>query len=761
MIEIFDNTIAIAHSKNHSGVRQTLQEHLANVAKLSAGYATPFGQADAAESIGWLHDVGKLKADWQERIMDLEAWDEGGKQTHAKPVFVEMKHDHKMAGAAYVVQSGSGHLESRKLTGLLIAGHHGGIADYDKFIEEIESGKWNATRDETAERVGTLQIPKLGFNHLVNIDYFSLSMLYSCLVDADCVDTSSHHDGRIVPPPFAGMAKLYQKLLTAQMPATASPAVQKMRSDVRDACLYSIPQARGVFSLHAPTGSGKTVSGGLWATGHAAHHNLRRLVYVAPYRTIIDQTADVYASLFGDENVLPHHATADFWDVKGAEGRLQRQLAENWELPVIVTTSEQFFESIYSGRPGASRKLHNLANSVLVIDEPQALPLRLLTPCLAALRALVEQFGCSVLFMSATVPPLQHAKLFGLEPVGGLNTPKLHIEEILSQYAKLGSSSVTTVLPKTFEPVKRVTVDIEKFNGCYWSSLGEFMGTKSQALAIANIRGGALNIFKSLPIGNRTYLSTWLCPLHRKNIVSEIRERLQTGKVCHVASTQVIEAGVDLDFPDTLLREKAPLDSLLQAFGRCNRNGHGKGECFVFSPHEGNGLRDYDKAISVVNALLYEQKRDPFDPTTLADYYTMLYAISNLDREKIMEHVSALNFETIRDGNEFGEGGFRLIQEAQVHLIVEYGTQEQIDGRDAALDAVQGKVVHDDFPPAWATRRLQNFVVSVYPQVFDKLTVAFPFAVANLYLNYFVWSGDYDERTGLGDVIESLGGSAE
>jgi CRISPR-associated endonuclease/helicase Cas3 len=374
-------------------------------------------------------------------------------------------------------------------------------------------------------------------------------------------------------------------------------------------------------------------------------------------------------------------------------------------------------------------------NSVIIIDEPQALPLRVLTPCLAALKALVEQFGCSVLLTTATTPPLQHEGLLGSVPV---------------------TSVIAQDLSKSFGASDRVKVDIQKFNGSYWSALAAFMSQQKQVLAIANTKAGALAIYNSLPPQSRTFISTWLCPAHRNKVIEDVRQALQSGRACHVASTQVIEAGVDLDFRDVMLREKAPLDSMLQAFGRCNRNGSGEGKCYIFSPQEGNRLPDYAAAIECVNELLYRRGLDIHDPATLRLYYEMLYSQKNLDSHGIMGHVEQLNFETIRDGNDDGEGDFRLINTSQIHLVVEYGTAEQRKQLREAVGAIRQAEENDIKFPRWAVRRLQNFVVSVYPQTFAKLEEVFPFALSHLYLNYYTWTGDYSERTGLGNVIESL-----
>ena len=286
----------VAHPRNTEGHRQTLREHLDNVALISSEFAAQFGRAEYARAIGLAHDLGKTRSLWQERILQIEAGQ--------KPKFVELLHDHKMSGAALVYQQDA-------IAALIIAGHHQGLPDFGKMKSEIESGKWEALKQEVVERVGTLEFPK---RHAQRCAYFDLMMLYSCLVDADAIDTSAHAGERLeVRTTFATMSEMHSKLLAASVPNTASTAVQAMRTQVRTACLAAMEKDKGFFNLHAPTGSGKTISGGLWATGHACTHGLRRIVYVAPFRTIIDQTADIYSAIFGEDNVLAHHSTADFW----------------------------------------------------------------------------------------------------------------------------------------------------------------------------------------------------------------------------------------------------------------------------------------------------------------------------------------------------------------------------------------------------------------------------------------------------------------
>lgn len=701
----------LAHSLNKAGKRQTLAEHLNNVAALTQEFAAIFGEEGVARFIALIHDIGKAKGTWQERLMQLERG--------LRPAFDETKSDHKMAGAAYAYTLSA-------TAALTVAGHHGGIPDLSALKKEMETGKWDESRDEALHNLGEagLEIPTL----LKDIaeDYFRVLMLFSCLVDADSIDTSSHFLLRLEVPQFDCLSTLFEKMLAAKPScASASGEVIAMRQTVRDACMSSATKARGVFSLHAPTGSGKTISSALFALKHAAHHGMNRFIYVAPYRTIIDQTASVYESILGEKNVLAHHSTSDFWTGSGQEDKVQRQIAENWDVPVVVTTAEQFFESLYSGRPGASRKLHNIVNSVIVIDEPQALPISLLTPCCAALKALVHEYGCSAMLTTATMLPLEHEGLVGHE-----------VTCILGNEVKL----------------TRVEVNLDEFKGSLWSDIAAFMSQQKQVLSISNTKAGALRIYESLPKESRVYISTWLCPAHRQKMIQQVRTALQAGESCHVSSTQVVEAGVDFDFPDVMFREKAPLDSILQAFGRCNRNGLGHGVGYVFAPVEGNRLPDYRIGIACVDELLYEQGRDPYDAQTLRDYYTMLYSQKNLDAHDIMQQVEALAFQTLRDS----EDGFRLIRTPQEHLVISYGSDEELDKLHEAVTQIEKAIKNDEVMPRWAIRRLQKHVVSVYPRTLVKLEETYPLAVTHLLLNYHLWTGAYSGTTGLGNVIASL-----
>ena len=700
---------AFAHSSNTKGVRQTLDEHLSNVAALARQFASAFHQEKTAEYIAWVHDLGKIKESWQTRLKLLEAGE--------RPAWEELHSDHQMASAAYVYHTS-------QLAALLIAGHHGGLPDFSQCMAEIESGKWEAGRREIAEKIQARDAAGPRPDSIPS-DYFQLMMLFSCLVDADCIDTAAHFDHGSVTPQFPAIHELLDRMMK-------SAEVQAVCPALRDACLVKAADGRGFFSLRVPGGSGKTVSGGLFASSHATRQNLRRMVCVASYRGIIDDNVDIYSRLFGEENVLSHHATADLCPAPGETEKMQIKLAENWDEPVVVTTAEQFFESLYSGRPGAARKLHNLVNSMIIVDEPQALPLRVLMPCMAALKALVSQFGCSVLFVSA-------------------NTPALEV------FRFLGGGAVKKIADHAFAVAPRVAVDLERFRNCEWSDVSRFMSTTKQALSIANTNLGALRIFRGLPVQSRIYLGTWLCPAHRKEVIRSIKTTLQSGADCHVASTQVIEAGLDLSSPDVVLREKGPLDSLLQAFGLCKRDGKIEGRCYVFCPKENSMPADYEKAISCVNQLLYKSNREAFDPETLTKYFEMLYGDSNLDAQEIMKHAEALEFKTIREGSQgTEEGGMGLVADGQVHLVCDYGTAEQRKTLEEAISASKERQAAGEMIPRWALRRLQRHIVSVSTRTLERLCQASPLALEHLCLNFYRWDGSYSTATGLGDVIDRV-----
>ena len=380
-------------------------------------------------------------------------------------------------------------------------------------------------------------------------------MLFSCLVDADYQDTQNFMEG---PPPRGGYstpAALLEKLQQYIQPWwDARTELNRKRCEILQTCLDAGPACPdGPYTLTVPTGGGKTVASLAFALTHAAARGKDRVIYVIPYTSIIDQTAEVFQKILGPENVVEHHAGVETSVPEGdADPALYRKAlaTENWDAPVIVTTAVQFFESLYGSRPARCRKLHNIANSVVVFDEAQTLPVPHLRPCVAAIGQLVQYYGVTAVLCTATQPALQ--------PLFAELAPGLALRELRPDTAGMESVFRRTTLAMAGELSEE--------------ALTAQLNAAPQALCVVNRRATAQKLYAALAEEGRYCLTTLLCPADRKRLLREIRARLQAGLPCRVVSTSLIEAGVDVDFP-AVWREEAGLDSILQAAGRCNREG--------------------------------------------------------------------------------------------------------------------------------------------------------------------------------------------
>ena len=531
------NTDYLAHISDDGRV-QTVSEHLNNVANLSARFAAAFGADIQGYLIGKAHDIGKCSSAFQERLV-------GG------PIV-----DHSSAGA----------LECAKLDALwaacCIAGHHGGLPDVGSISNDIPGDPTLIGRLKNAINNGIPPYefsealpaanPPTGYGQDRLTDSFLIRMLYSCLVDADYLDTeqfmtTSHTDRNHGDPLSALLAKLNQYIAPWWNP---NNELNRKRCQILRACIDGSAIDKGLYTLTVPTGGGKTIASMAFALNHAVQHKMDRVIYIIPYTSIIEQNAKVFRDIFGERNVIEHHSNADAAAGDNADiGRYdQVKATENWDAPIIVTTAVQFFESMYANRPSKCRKLHSIANSVLIFDEAQMLPREHLQPCVAAIAALVSQFHCTAVLCTATQPVLND--LFERY------VPDIPIKEICPDTATL------------FEQLRRVTFD--QIGTIDAVSLGERLAGLPQVLCIVNSRKSAQAIYQTLPKEGSYHLSTLMYPAHRQRVLSEIRSRLKDGLPCRVVSTSLIEAGVDVDFP-AVYREIAGLDSILQAAGRCNR----------------------------------------------------------------------------------------------------------------------------------------------------------------------------------------------
>ena len=536
---------------SEDGREQSVLEHLTGTAELCSQFAAAFGAEEQGRLAGLAHDIGKYSDAFQRRL-------HGG-----------TKVDHSTAGA----------FECRKLdqpyAAFAVAGHHGGLPngggrgnlpDQATFMGRMNRGAagYLEPYDTWTQE---LSLPKASFPPIAPTQpegMFFTRMLYSCLVDADFLDTEAFMTGTLREQDGGdSMEELEHKLLSyisAWFPAKTE--LNKQRCAILDRCLKQGESQRpGLFSLTVPTGGGKTVASLAFALRHARAHGLRRVIFVIPYTSIIEQNAQVFRDILGSENVLEHHSGV-LYEVKNeADPNTIRlaQATENWDMTVVVTTAVQFFESLYAARSSQCRKLHNIADSVIIFDEAQMLPVPYLRPCVFAIAQLVKHYGASAVLCTATQPSL--GPLF---------------QEFLPDKPPVELCPSSVYHGAVF---RRVTF---RQDGVLDNkALAQRLNALPQVLCVVNRRKSAQDIFSLLKEEGAFHLSTLMYPAHRKKVLEEIRRRLKKGLPCRLVSTSLIEAGVDVDFP-AVFREEAGLDSILQAAGRCNREGKCSAEdCIV------------------------------------------------------------------------------------------------------------------------------------------------------------------------------------
>ena len=552
-----ENSTYYAHASNTNKL-QTVQSHLYGTASLAKKFAVPFGGEGQAELAGMTHDLGKYTEAFQRRL-----------QGEAIQV------DHSTAGAIECWKRG------QYPAAFAVAGHHGGLpnggSQTDKSDQATLFGRLKKKEEgrlepyEIWEQEITLpQMDALDFKKRTGPEWvFYTRMLYSCLVDADFLDTETFMDGQSRQVNETSIEQLWDKLqnyISDWFPPKGELNTQRCR--ILEQCRKEgEQQSQGLFSLTVPTGGGKTVASLTFALAHARKHGLQRIIYVIPYTSIIEQTAETFRTILGAENVLEHHSNL-LYDIEEANSQTiqMAKATENWDMPVIVTTAVQFFESLYAYRSSQCRKLHNIAGSVVIFDEAQMLPIPYLRPCVWAISQLVKSYHVSAVLCTATQP--------ALAPAFREFLPTVRIKELCP--------------PDTcqWEFFRRVT--IQQVGRLTWDELAERLQTCSQVLCIVNTRKAAQEIFEKLGKDGSFHLSTLMYPNHRKRQLAEIRHRLKEGLPCRVVSTSLIEAGVDVDFP-TVYRELAGLDSILQAAGRCNREGKRSVQESIVAIFEGEG----------------------------------------------------------------------------------------------------------------------------------------------------------------------------
>ncbi len=687
--------LPLAHSKNGRGERHGLVEHLRGVSTLATAFAQPLGASKLACYLGLWHDLGKLDPDFQRYLLACER----------EPRRRGRGPDHKAAGSI---------LAGRHLGPLALAvqGHHGGLGTPSDLKAWLAERNRSPKVEDALARAREL-IPDLEPNDPVTLPQgldepstaeLFIRLAFSALVDADYLDTERHFE-----PERAGireaktdLATLWDRFRADQEGLISTPRgrVDQIRTGIYETCVAAAEQPPGLFSLTVPTGGGKTRSAMAFALAHAAKHGHVRVIVAVPFISITEQTADVYRSIFeapGSEEsqVLEHHsgwdpaAVADASDEDfHAQEIWTRLAAENWDAPVVVTTTVQLFESLFASRPSRCRKLHRLARSVIVLDEAQTLPATLLSPILDALRELCERYGSTVVISTATQPAFEAIPAFR----------ELRAVEIAPDPATL------------FAQLKRVEYEWRIDPAVSWVEAAEVMRAVPQALAVLNTKKDALALLDALDDSNALHLSTLLCGKHRSSVIEDVKERLAGGRACRLVTTQVVEAGVDLDFP-LVLRALGPLDSIIQAAGRCNREGKlDRGRVVVFKPAEG-GMPggSYRTGTEIALSMLNEHIGNLDEPDVPRAYFTSLFQTLDTDARGIQARRAALDFPEVARR-------FRMIEDETASVVVDYGSADDRREVRRLLDRLRGGAPDARF----VLRRLQPYMVSVRRREADR-----------------------------------------
>lgn len=687
---------------------QALETHLRNVAQRAGEFAARFDGADWARQAGWWHDLGKYAAEFQDYLRAA-----GGANAHLEErPEIAAKVDHSTAGAqqAHCMLKPLG-----TLLAYLVAGHHAGLPNGDDATSSCLAERLRKSIHSFATAPGSIQQcatisprpPGYAFTSGYALGFF-LRMAFSALVDADWLDTED-----FISPARAALRRAQPQPTIAELRdcldthlarfGSPSTPVQQARADVLAACRHAAHQPPGLFSLTVPTGGGKTLSSMAFALEHALRHELERVIYVLPFTSIIEQNAAVFRDVFrplGEDVIVEHHSNLDYEAAPSTA--IARLAAENWDARIIVTTSVQFFESLYAAKPGRCRKLHRLARSVIVLDEAQTLPVPLLRPCLRAIEELSapNRYRSTVVLCTATQPAVERRPDF---PSGLAN-----VREIIADRSRL------------FSALRRVHITDLGRTPLPDADLAARLSAAAQVLCIVNTRRHAAELYARLPAdpANR-HLSANMCPAHRSDVLGNprtpaagtIRHALRHGLPCRVVTTQLIEAGVDVDFP-VVYRSLAGLDSIAQAAGRCNREGRLKspGETFVFTPEQATPRGFLRKTAESAAEVLPLHLDDPLSPEAVEAYFRLHYWRNEdqTDAGHILDCFPPLNSEGSLLGFRFRDcaESFQFIDSAYETVIVPYNDR----GRDLIA---QLRSAYDPAEQRRLSRLLQRHIVQV------------------------------------------------
>jgi CRISPR-associated endonuclease/helicase Cas3 len=724
-----------AHSKGGSGNWHPLEEHLRATGALARRFAEPFGAGDLAEALGLLHDAGKASCVWQDRLRVVAGT---GKRVGV---------DHKKLGARLL----------RGVAGpavLGILGHHGGLTSKTA-LDELDAEELGADDLVTTNRLikalpeaqriidGPALVPEAWLRDPLVFE-MGVRLTFSALVDADHLDTAAHSDGLDGPEvrPDADMAALFRCFAEERAKKLAdrpSSALNRLREELYAAAIAAAAGPPGLYRLPAPTGSGKTMTAAGFALRHAALHGKSRVIVAVPFVTITEQNAQEYRDLLGEETVLEHHSAVE------SDKRRHRLGAENWDAPFVVTTTVQLFDSLFGRKPARSRKLHRLANAVIVLDEVQSLPIPLLVPILDGLRVLTEYFGTTVLLASATQPAFEHLEVWRSQQIPNI------------------VDDPTTV----YEQLRRVRYEWWLDPRPTLADVAAQVATERQALVVVNTVGDARTMVRELEQRTSTpvwHLSARMCPAHRRTVLAEVRKSLNDGESVLLVSTQLIEAGVDIDFP-AVYRALAPADSLQQAAGRANREGQRPelGRCIVFDASDAGQPPVYRVPVDQTKLCFGPDRANPDNLGALSDYYRRLYEALNTDGGKrvntIQKNRRELDFQSVADGPPYdvinpsardSVLAFRMLDEETVPVVVtEYDTRaEELLDELRVTDGSRRRIYQD----------LQQFTVAMSAKLLERPDIAALCEPVFRDGDLREWRGHYHEKLGVdeGEIAKEM-----
>ena len=701
--------IFYAHTKEGYGEEgwQTIKEHAENVAELCNYFSRKWCASDFARNLGLLHDIGKYQEAFQKRIR-------GNK----------LQVEHAVCGASeckkYLMEIGA----------YCIAGHHAGLPDCGTPADRPEDGTLygklkRKTQDFSAyiRELNILKIRempiKVSLSTALSVQRkqiaFWLRMMFSALVDADYLDTEQFCSGKTRKAEGANFALLLQKLYRRLAAFPSDSEVQRARQNLLAQALSQKEQDAGLYVMNMPTGSGKTLASMCFAMERALRLGLKRIIYVIPYTSIIEQNAQVFRDVFGEAVVLEHHCNYDYESLKEEDtAQKLEHAAENWDVPIVVTTNVRFFESIYGNKPSQMRKLHNIAESMLVFDEVHMFPSLFYQPCLEAIKFLVEDYGCRALFLSATMPDFSR----------WLTEFDCDIRLICD-----------LIEDKRVFPV---------FERCLMRDMKEISAEKlisealkfESALIVVNTRKAARALYEQIP-GEKYHLSTYMTKLDRSRVIKNVKEALRQGRHFLLVSTSLIEAGVDLDFA-AVFRERAGIDNLLQAAGRCNREGKRTAEAcaaYVFD-FDGAELSSRDEHLRIKQYLCREvTDAFGFSPEAVREYFDRYFAYckKEMQANDFTSCISPFGFSFEKYAQNF-----RLIDGDSTSLIVQYlgDKEEETYLKELAADGRSAK------------RKLQKYSLSLRSYEYDRLAEQGVIAERNS-LKVLTNFSYYDPETGI------------